>query len=116
MEEPRNSSFCRLGHMDLQISSLTLKHLQVVDFVSKTSSKVKIDAPNLVYFKCRDYMSKWYVLENLASLVTADIDMRATKEEVAKIKEYAKNNWLLISAFSSVKELRVTEGFLSICS
>ncbi|RZC45526.1 hypothetical protein C5167_038482 [Papaver somniferum] len=105
-----------LGHMDLQISSLTLKHLQIVDFVSKTSSEVKIDAPNLVSFKCRDYMSKWYVLENLASLVTADIDMRATKEEAAKIKDYIKNNWLLLSALSSVKELRLSEGVLAICS
>ncbi|KAI3945372.1 hypothetical protein MKW92_029579 [Papaver armeniacum] len=106
----------RLGHMDLQISSLTLKHLQIVDFVSKSSSKVKIDAPNLVYLKCRDYASKWYVLENLASLVTADIDMRATKEEAAKIKDYAKNNLLLLSALSSVKELRLSEGVLGICS
>ncbi|XP_026396800.1 putative F-box/LRR-repeat protein At3g44810 [Papaver somniferum] len=105
----------RLGHMDLQISSLTLKHLHILDSVSKTSSKVKIDAPNLVTFKCRDYMSKLYVLENVASLVTADMDMRATKEEVAKIKDYAKNNWLLLNALSSVKELRVTEGFLCIC-
>ncbi|RZC67079.1 hypothetical protein C5167_010776 [Papaver somniferum] len=37
----------RLGHMDLQISSLTLEHLTIIDLVSKTSSKVKIDAPNL---------------------------------------------------------------------
>ncbi|KAI3945373.1 hypothetical protein MKW92_029580, partial [Papaver armeniacum] len=104
------------GHMDLQISSSTLKHLTIVDFVSKTSSKVKIDAPNLVSFKCKDFISKCYILENLASLVTADIYMTTTKDEAGKVKDYKKNNWLLLSALSNVKELRLSKTFLCISS
>ncbi|XP_026400403.1 F-box protein At4g22280-like isoform X1 [Papaver somniferum] len=100
----------RLGHMDLQISSLTLKHLTMVDFVSK--SKVKVDAPNLVYFKCRDFISKLYFLENLVSLVTADIYMSATKDEAGKIEDYTKNHWLFLTALSNAKEIRLSEWFL----
>ncbi|XP_026448728.1 F-box protein At3g03040-like [Papaver somniferum] len=105
-----------LGHTDLQIYSSTLKHLTIVDFVSKTSSKVKIVAPNLVSFKCRDFIPKCYVVENLASLVTADIYMTATKDEAGKIKGYKKNLWLLLSALSNVKELRLSKMFLCISS
>ncbi|KAI3945374.1 hypothetical protein MKW92_029581 [Papaver armeniacum] len=102
----------RLGHMDLQISSLTLKHLTIIDLVSKTSSKVKIFAPNLVSFKCRDFISKCYVLENLASLVTADIHMTATKGDAGKIKDYTKNQLLFLTALSNAKEIRLSEWFL----
>ncbi|RZC45528.1 hypothetical protein C5167_038481 [Papaver somniferum] len=104
----------RLGHMDLQISSLTLKHLTMVDFVSK--SKVKVDAPNLVYFKCRDFISKLYFLENLVSLVTADIYMSATKDEAGKIEDYTKNHWLFLTALSNAKEIRLSEWFLCLMS
>ncbi|XP_026394309.1 uncharacterized protein LOC113289299 isoform X1 [Papaver somniferum] len=102
----------RLGHMDLQISSLTLEHLTIIDLVSKTSSKVKIDAPNLVSFKCREFISKCYVLENFASLVTADIYMKATKDEAGKIEHYKKNHWLFLTALSNAKEIRLSEWFL----
>ncbi|XP_026448717.1 uncharacterized protein LOC113349005 [Papaver somniferum] len=102
----------RLGHMDLQISSLTLKHLTIFDLVSKTSSKVKIDAPNLVSFKCEDYISKCYVLKNLASLVTADIYLRATNDEASKKKDYTKNHLLFLKALSNAKEIRLSHWFL----
>ncbi|KAI3895683.1 hypothetical protein MKW98_025474 [Papaver atlanticum] len=114
MDLPR-LTFMKLDSLLSTDVNLTNRLFLKLDFVSKTSSKVKIDAPNLVSFKCRDYVSKCYVLENLASLVTADINVGATKEEAAKIKDYAKNNWLLTSALSSVKELRLTEAFLCIC-
>ncbi|RZC67078.1 hypothetical protein C5167_010778 [Papaver somniferum] len=84
--------------LHLQVSSLTLKHLTVVDLVRKTSSKVKIDAPNLVSFKCEDFISKCYVLENLASLVTAHIHMTATKGDAGKINDYTENHWLFLTA------------------
>ncbi|XP_026431448.1 putative F-box/FBD/LRR-repeat protein At1g78760 isoform X1 [Papaver somniferum] len=64
--------------INLDFSSLSLKHFQLDNYDSSgpTDTTVKLCAPNLRSIICKDYMSQDYFLENLSSLVTADIGMR----------------------------------------
>ncbi|KAI3905301.1 hypothetical protein MKX01_039992, partial [Papaver californicum] len=62
-------------------SSLSLKHFKLdncdtYDSNDDHTTTVKLSAPNLTSLICKDYMSRDYSLENLSSLVTADIGMR----------------------------------------
>ncbi|KAJ4979995.1 hypothetical protein NE237_010775 [Protea cynaroides] len=73
---------------DLHISSLLLKKLvieisvedhksfdHIQDFNGPTVCKIKICAPNLTSFRCRNNMARDYVLENICSPYNADIDV-----------------------------------------
>ncbi|KAI3931646.1 hypothetical protein MKW92_020522 [Papaver armeniacum] len=61
-------------------SSLSLKHFKLDNFTYESTDEhaitVKLSAPNLTSLICKDYMSRDYALENLSSLITADIGMR----------------------------------------
>ncbi|KAI3921877.1 hypothetical protein MKX01_005566 [Papaver californicum] len=63
----------------LNIHSVNLKYLKL-DYSRPCSRNgariVKLYAPNLVTFICKDFMLKDYTLENLSSLLTADINMK----------------------------------------
>ncbi|KAI3920995.1 hypothetical protein MKW92_046626 [Papaver armeniacum] len=62
-------------------SSLSLKHFkldnsEIYNTTDEYAITVKLSAPNLTSLICKDFMSRDYHLENLSSLVTADIGMR----------------------------------------
>ncbi|RZC45855.1 hypothetical protein C5167_038807 [Papaver somniferum] len=63
----------------LNIHSVKLKYLKL-DYsrpcFRNGARIVKLYAPNLVTFICKDFILKDYTLENLSSLLTADINMR----------------------------------------
>ncbi|KAI3938008.1 hypothetical protein MKW98_018564 [Papaver atlanticum] len=63
----------------LNIHSVKLKYLKL-DYsrpcFRNGARIVKLYAPNLVSFICKDFILKDYTLENLSSLLTADINMR----------------------------------------
>ncbi|KAI3931647.1 hypothetical protein MKW92_020523, partial [Papaver armeniacum] len=67
-------------------SSLSLKHFQLDNYDDVCESidyydiTVKLSAPNLTSLICKDYMSQDYSLENLSSLVTADIGMKVSDD------------------------------------
>ncbi|KAI3931645.1 hypothetical protein MKW92_020521, partial [Papaver armeniacum] len=67
-------------------TSLSLKHFHLdncYDVCESTDDydiTVKLSAPNLTSLICKDYMSQDYSLENLSSLVTADIGMKVSDD------------------------------------
>nr|DAD20795.1 TPA_asm: hypothetical protein HUJ06_022258 [Nelumbo nucifera] len=81
-----NCKVKRLGN--LNITSLLLKNLVIEicheklyidedefeDFDRPDKCKIKISAPNLLSFKCSDYITREYYLGNLSEIINADID------------------------------------------
>ncbi|KAL5726382.1 hypothetical protein ACHQM5_009429 [Ranunculus cassubicifolius] len=71
--------FCSFAEdTDLIISAMKLKSLVIEDFVMRghlSESKIKIHAPSLTSFRCKDFMVNDYRLGKFSSLVSADIDM-----------------------------------------
>ncbi|XP_026460735.1 F-box/LRR-repeat protein At4g14103-like isoform X1 [Papaver somniferum] len=112
-------------HFDF--SSLSLKHFQLdnCDTSGPTDTTVKLCAPNLISIICKDYMSQDYFLENLSSLVTADIGIRVKyadedpKPEMLKIyselatdvKELYRARMIkLLRAVRNVTDLRLSSS------
>ncbi|OVA14427.1 F-box domain [Macleaya cordata] len=115
--------------MNLNISSLKLKHIELdncgyFDTWESGIKTIKLYAPNLTSFSCKDYMSQDYSLENLSSLFSADINMVVeedyeTPEFYSKlpveVKElYAQHMMKFLRALYNVKDLKLSSGFLEI--
>ncbi|KAI3850811.1 hypothetical protein MKX03_028524 [Papaver bracteatum] len=65
----------------LVLTNCSLKHFKLDNYdtyesIDEYAITVKLSAPNLASLICKDYMSRDYALENLSSLITADIGMR----------------------------------------
>ncbi|XP_026436428.1 F-box/LRR-repeat protein At4g14103-like [Papaver somniferum] len=116
-------------------SSLSLKHFQLDNYYDVCESTddydvtVKLSAPNLTSLICKDYMSQDYSLQNLSSLVTADIGMKvsddyrletpkAISELATEVKElYGARMAKFIRAVSNVTDLTLSSpGFLEVVS
>ncbi|KAI3833334.1 hypothetical protein MKX03_028886, partial [Papaver bracteatum] len=67
------------SRLNISISSVTLKHFELDNNPSLPLGNevkiVKLDTPNLKSFSCKSCLSYDYCLENLTSLVIADINM-----------------------------------------
>ncbi|XP_026436985.1 F-box/LRR-repeat protein At3g59190-like [Papaver somniferum] len=116
-------------------SSLGLKHFHLdnCDDVCESTDyydiTVKLSAPKLTSLICKDYMSQDYSLENLSSLVTADIGMKVSddnrvdlpknvSELATEVKElYSARMVKFIRAVSNVTDLTLSSpGFLEVVS
>ncbi|KAJ4969724.1 hypothetical protein NE237_002823 [Protea cynaroides] len=121
---------------DLHISSLLLKKLvieisvedhksfyHIQDFNGPTVCKIKICAPNLTSFRCRNNMARDYVLENICSPYNADIDVllenhldnELTTLPSESREEHAKYvvDWL--RRLYDVKALSLSSMFIWVC-
>ncbi|KAI3906714.1 hypothetical protein MKW92_005091, partial [Papaver armeniacum] len=120
-------------HFDF--SSLSLKYFQLDNYESSgpTDTTVKLCAPNLISIICKDYMSQDYFVENLSSLVTADIGMRVKyadedpkperpkiySELATDVKELYRARMIkLLKAVRNVTDLTLSSspGFLEVVS
>ncbi|RZC62463.1 hypothetical protein C5167_024243 [Papaver somniferum] len=79
---------CEFSNMNLKISLPELKHFKYksteVDINSmeeKNNSEVTLHAPSLSSFIFDSYMSTSFILEDLSSLITADIEIRINRED-----------------------------------
>ncbi|RZC46404.1 hypothetical protein C5167_039355 [Papaver somniferum] len=76
------------SRLNISISSVTLKHFELDNNPSLPLGNevkiVKLDAPNLTSFSCKSCLSFEYCLENLTSLVIADINM-VVKEDAEEL-------------------------------
>ncbi|KAI3935643.1 hypothetical protein MKW98_022651 [Papaver atlanticum] len=117
-------------------SSLILKHFKLDNYDTYDSTDeyaitVKLSAPNLTSLICKDYMSRDYSLENLSSLVTADIGMRVKDKEnfaperpkiyselATDVREmYGARMIKFIRAVRNVTDLKLSSpGFLEVVS
>ncbi|OVA14423.1 F-box domain [Macleaya cordata] len=118
------------SYMNLNISSLKFKHFELDNtfYCFPLAMIVKLYAPNLTSYTCKDYMSHDYSLENLSSLVTADIHMKVKAEDEGKedVPEryselpasrkifYAKRMMKLLRGLHNVKDRTLSLGFLEV--
>ncbi|KAF9588900.1 hypothetical protein IFM89_016863 [Coptis chinensis] len=71
---------------EVTISGPQLKYLEIdrlygnASTRSKEKCKINVSAPNLTTFRCRDDTSNEYAMENVPSLVMADIDIESIDE------------------------------------
>ncbi|KAI3946656.1 hypothetical protein MKW92_040678, partial [Papaver armeniacum] len=71
------------------IESSGLKHLEICNdgslaqphYNMAKTKIIKLVTPNLTSFICKDYMLQEYYIQNLSSLVTADIKLREEVED-----------------------------------
>ncbi|OVA07742.1 F-box domain [Macleaya cordata] len=121
---------CRLNLNN--ISTLKLKHFKLeyeyYDSEDSVVKTLKLYAPNLTSFICKSYMSHDYALENLSSLVTADIHLMVEDEEEdetsvtystlsVEVKQlYAQNIMKLLRALHTVKDLTLSPSLLEVVS
>ncbi|MCL7050008.1 hypothetical protein MKW94_007521, partial [Papaver nudicaule] len=68
--------------VNVKIESHGLKHLEINSNIEilvwshyNMAKIIKLSTPNLTSFICKDYMLQEYCLENVSSLITADIDI-----------------------------------------
>ncbi|KAI3971604.1 hypothetical protein MKW92_028617 [Papaver armeniacum] len=112
--------------MNVNIESDELKHSEIINNNLLVWSHynlakiIKLSAPNLTSFICKDYMLQEYRLENVSSLVTADIEIVREDEYEAfeyyalEISEeekeilYPKRMMEFMKAFHNVKELTIS--------
>ncbi|KAI3906715.1 hypothetical protein MKW92_005092 [Papaver armeniacum] len=120
-----------------EFSSLSLKHFKLDNYDTYGSTddydiNVKLSAPNLTSLICKDYMSLNYALENLSSLITADIGMRVKdnyadytpekpkiySELATDVREmYGARMIKFIRAVRNVTDLKLSSpGFLEVVS
>ncbi|RZC92879.1 hypothetical protein C5167_007902 [Papaver somniferum] len=112
--------------MNVNIESHELKHLEIINNNLPVRSHynmakiIKLSAPNLTSFICKDYMLQEYSLENVSSLITADIeivregeyealeyhDLEISEEEKEIL--YPKRTMEFIKAFHNVKDLTIS--------
>ncbi|RZC87556.1 hypothetical protein C5167_036095, partial [Papaver somniferum] len=91
-----------------------LKHLEIInttESVSFMAMVIKLSTPNLTSFICQDYMLQKYSLENLSSLVTANIHMmREGDEEEDEDKDglFPKRVMKFLVGLHNVKELTLS--------
>ncbi|KAI3942846.1 hypothetical protein MKW92_011475, partial [Papaver armeniacum] len=117
--------------MVVNIESNELKHLEIINNIDKLvcyhynmAKIIKLSTPNLTSFICEDYMIQEYFLENVSSLITADIKILREGEYSAfryydlKISEaekdllYPKRMMEFIGAFQNITELAISSpGF-----
>ncbi|XP_026449154.1 F-box/LRR-repeat protein At3g59200-like isoform X2 [Papaver somniferum] len=118
--------------MNVKIESHGLKHLEInsnIDILVcshyNIAKIIKLSTPNLESFICKDYMLQEYCLENVPSLVTADIEILKESgyeslekshleiSEEEKKRLYPKRMAEFIRGFHNVKELTISSpGFL----
>ncbi|RZC89388.1 hypothetical protein C5167_031282 [Papaver somniferum] len=118
--------------MNVNIESHELKHFEIINNIDilvwshyNMSKIIKLSTPNLTSFICKDYMLQEYCLENVSSLITADIEIVREGEYEAleyydlEISEegkeilYPKRTMEFIEAFLNVKELTISSpGFV----
>ncbi|XP_026416185.1 F-box protein At3g62430-like [Papaver somniferum] len=113
----------------ITINSSTLKHLEIKDRGYSTG-KLTINTPNLTSFVCQDHMRNNYCLEELPSLVAADIEMYVEAhfdgdhnvefpEAYLELSEelrvvFAEHLLKFLRALHGVKELKLSPGFFEI--
>ncbi|KAI3844306.1 hypothetical protein MKW92_027572, partial [Papaver armeniacum] len=118
--------------MTVKIESRVLKHLEIFNNIDmlvwshyNMAKIIKLWTPNLTSFICKDYMLQEYCIENMSSVVTADIeilkerkyesfensDLEISEEEKERL--YPKRMVQFIRAFHNVQELKISSpGFL----
>ncbi|KAI3896712.1 hypothetical protein MKW98_009565, partial [Papaver atlanticum] len=110
-------SRCRTTN--LRISVPTLKHISLTGDTYMGVSKVTLCAPNLSSFICFGCLLEDYCLENLSSLVTADVRINIKQyDKVSKIElheekkvSYAQRMVKLMRGIHNVKVLSLTKDF-----
>ncbi|KAF9588823.1 hypothetical protein IFM89_016183 [Coptis chinensis] len=94
------------GMNNLTIYCSELKHLVIETYSydgehdEPVHCKIKIYAPKLVSFRCKDYMGKDYSFESLPSLVNVDIDM-----EVESLYKYKRDDGIEFPAEEYVERI-----------
>ncbi|XP_010277953.1 PREDICTED: F-box/LRR-repeat protein At3g58900-like isoform X3 [Nelumbo nucifera] len=125
--------YCTLKNVEnLKISAPRLKNLVIETCFEDSevyeesgrsfSCKINVSAPNLISFKCRDHLKREYTLENLYSLVNADIDMYLEEDydnELLKLphkrkEEYAQCMIKWLTGLSNIKALTLSDLLLKI--
>ncbi|KAI3955545.1 hypothetical protein MKW98_028490 [Papaver atlanticum] len=113
--------------MNVNIESHELKHLEIINNIDmlvwshyNMAKIIKLSTPNLESFICKDYMLQEYCLENVSSLVTADIEIfkegtyDAFENSELEISEeekeilYPKRMMEFIKAFRNVQKMTVS--------
>nr|DAD20794.1 TPA_asm: hypothetical protein HUJ06_022257 [Nelumbo nucifera] len=126
--------YCTLKNVEnLKISAPRLKNLVIETCFEDSevyeesgrsfSCKINVSAPNLISFKCRDHLKREYTLENLYSLVNADIDMYLEEDydnELLKLphkrkEEYAQCMIKWLTGLSNIKALTLSDLLLKVC-
>ncbi|KAI3936375.1 hypothetical protein MKW98_000649 [Papaver atlanticum] len=120
---------------NVKIESHVLKHLEIsnhniemlVWYHYNMAKIIKLLTPNMTSFICKDYMLQEYCIENVSSLVAADIeilkectnesledsDLEISEDERERL--YPKRMMEFIGAFHKVKELTISSpGFLQV--
>ncbi|KAI3949236.1 hypothetical protein MKW92_026930, partial [Papaver armeniacum] len=118
----------------VNIESNELKHVEIINNIGKLvcyhynmAKIIKLSTPNLTSFICEDYMLQEYFIENVSSLVTADIKMFRERvytafrnhglkiSEAKKEKLYPKRMMEFIGAFQKITELAISSpGFFQV--
>ncbi|XP_026429317.1 putative F-box/LRR-repeat protein At3g59160 [Papaver somniferum] len=119
---------CKFLHLNVRISCPNLKHIEIfrpteicMNGLHSDSGKVTLCAPNLSYFKTNDYMSTDYSLQNLSSIVIADILVTSVRknedapELPVGVKElFAKRMIHFLRAVHNVKVLKLSYSSLEV--
>ncbi|KAF9588824.1 hypothetical protein IFM89_016184 [Coptis chinensis] len=112
---------------NLVISGSELKHLVIETYSydgerrEPVYCKIKIYAPKLLSFRCKDYMGKDYSFESLPGLVNVDIDMEVESlyryhRVEFPAEEYVKRMIRYLRELCHVKSLTLAAWFLQIVS
>ncbi|KAF9588899.1 hypothetical protein IFM89_016862 [Coptis chinensis] len=121
---------CELHKTDNVIfSAVQLKHLEIdelsayCDMESNKKCKITVSATNLRTFVCRADISNEYSLQNLSSLVKADIDMRFPfsnefeELELSRFRNqgFGKEMMLILGGLGNAESLTVSALLLEVC-
>ncbi|KAK9041856.1 hypothetical protein V6N11_016945 [Hibiscus sabdariffa] len=99
---------CNTENIDnFNISHHLLKKLTILDSFDNSNCWLMIDTPNLAYFKYKDHVAAGYSLENLASIVSADIQFLTEDEDLHDITPFFKGICIVRSLILSLNSLKV---------
>ncbi|MCL7041133.1 hypothetical protein MKW94_026709, partial [Papaver nudicaule] len=99
---------------ELCVSNSGLKHLDINHYYYGEGEPriIRLCTPSLTSFICEDYMIRDYCLENLSSLVTADIKMTQVEDEdIGKAEPFPKGILVFLKAFHNVRKLTLSLDF-----
>ncbi|KAK8712546.1 hypothetical protein V6N13_147783 [Hibiscus sabdariffa] len=102
---------CNTENIDnFNISHHLLKKLTILDSFDNSNCWLMIDTPNLAYFKYKDHVAAGYSLENLASIVSADIQFLTEDEDLHDITPFFKGICIVRSLILSLNSLKLLLG------
>lgn len=109
---------CDLANINsFSISHNLRKRLTIVrsDLTFISNYQIKIHAPMLVYFKYKDYEAAGYSLENLKSLVTADIDLFLLENGAITDNHRKADAVPFFKGISNVQSLDLSSTSIKVC-